>query len=400
MMDLAPRPAAELDRIIRHNLAAFVEVGEALAELKESRGYVDLGYRTFADYCAALGLGRAHAYRLIDAAQVTALLSPTGDTPMNERQARELAPLLRAGPSEVQAAWVKAQEVSGGTPTAETVRAVVKEHQRTRRALHVVAAPPADPAAAVTLYRGDCRQVLPTLPADCVQLALTSPPYNCGFSYADNGEADSLPLADYQALLADALAGIYRVLQPGGVLALNLPPSIRTAEHRAWPLAAWAHIHLAAGPWLLREPYAWVKGPDGEAYAVGTRVGAASNPYARPCHELIIVASKASYSIEGKTWENGTPMDILKDVWHIPPASLPRGSGLPQPFPDELARRVVDLYSRAGDIVLDPFAGLGTVAKVARDMGRSAWLIERESAYWPSLAALAGQLADGHAATC
>jgi hypothetical protein len=65
-----------------------------------------------------------------------------------------------------------------------------------------------------------------------------------GWSYADDGAGDRLPLADYQALLTDALARCYRVLRAGGVLALNLPPSINVAgEHRAWPVAAWAQMH-------------------------------------------------------------------------------------------------------------------------------------------------------------
>lgn len=386
------RRLADLEADIEAGLRGYERAGQALRQIRDERLYLETGYSSFDAYCRdRWGFSRIHAYRQIDAAAVAGLL-PTGNTapPVTERQARELAPLVRADPAAVADVWQAAQAAHGPSPTAEQLRPLARaalDRVRTPATVgEAVCAP-----SAVTLYRGDCRAVLPTLPGDSVQLVVTSPPYNCGFSYADNGEADSLPLAEYQALLADALAGIYRVLQPGGVLALNLPPSIRTREYRAWPLAAWAQMHLAAGPWLLREPYAWVKGLDGEAYAVGTRVGAASNPYARPCHELIIVASKASYSIEGKTWENGTPLDTLKDVWHIAPSPIRKDSGLPQPFPDELARRLIDLYSRDGDVVLDPFAGLGTVGRVADGLGRSAWLIERERAYWPRLAALAGQ---------
>ena len=51
--------------------------------------------QTFEAYCKERwGWGRAHAYRLIDSAKVAEALSPTGDTPSNERQARELAPLM------------------------------------------------------------------------------------------------------------------------------------------------------------------------------------------------------------------------------------------------------------------------------------------------------------------
>ena len=241
----------------------------------------------------------------------------------------------------------------------------------------------------VTLYPGDCRAVLPTLPGDSVQLVVTSPPYNVGWKYADGGEADRLPLAEYQTLLADVLAQLYRVLQPGGVLALNLPPTIRTADARAWPLGAWAQMHLEKGPWLLREPVAWVKGKAGEARAKSTAWGAPTKSYLRPCHELLIVASKGDYRIPGQTWDRSiVTMDVLKDVWHVPAA--PTRRGLPAPFPDDLVKRLVCLYSRAGDIVLDAFAGLGTVGRVAASLGRDAWLIEREPAYWPRLAALAG----------
>lgn len=387
------RRLADLEADIEAGLRGYERAGQALRQIRDERLYLETGYSSFDAYCRdRWGFSRIHAYRQIDAAAVAGLL-PMGNTapPVTERQARELAPLVRADPAAVADVWQAAQAAHGPAPTAEQLRPIARAHLA--RARSATPPPTVAPSAAVTLYRGDARAVLPTLPADCAQLALTSPPYNVGWDYGDGGEADRLPLSEYKTLLADALTGIYRVLQPGGVLALNLPPTIRTAEHRAWPLGAWAQMHLAAGPWLLREPITWVKGQDGEAYAVGTRVGAASNPYARPCYELIIVASKASYSIEGKTWENGTPLDVLKDVWHIAASPIRKDSGLPQPFPDELARRVIDLYSRRGDVVLDPFAGLGTVGRVARDMGRAAWLIERESAYWPRLAALAGQAA-------
>ena len=88
----------------------------------------------------------------------------------------------------------------------------------------------------VTLYRGDCRAVLPTLPAESVQLVLTSPPYNVGWDYADAGRGDRLALAEYlNGLLAPVVAECYRVLRPGGVLAVNLPPTIRVkGQYRAW----------------------------------------------------------------------------------------------------------------------------------------------------------------------
>jgi DNA modification methylase len=81
------------------------------------------------------------------------------------------------------------------------------------------------------LWHGDSREVLPTLPAESVGLIVTSPPYNVGWDYGDGGAGDSLPLPDYlDGLLTPVLAECCRVLQDGGVLALNLPTSIRVYD--------------------------------------------------------------------------------------------------------------------------------------------------------------------------
>ncbi|MGC8838992.1 MAG: DNA-methyltransferase, partial [Anaerolineae bacterium] len=61
--------------------------------------------------------------------------------------------------------------------------------------------------------------------------------------------------------------------------------------------------------------------------------------------------------------------EIANDVWHIapvPPNYLPH----PCPFPEEIPYRLILLYSYAGDLVLDPFLGIGTTAKVAKALGR------------------------------
>jgi len=61
--------------------------------------------------------------------------------------------------------------------------------------------------------------------------------------------------------------------------------------------------------------------------------------------------------------------EIANNVWHIapvPPNHLPH----PCPFPEEIPYRLILLYSYAGDLVLDPFIGIGTTAKVAKALGR------------------------------
>jgi len=181
-------------------------------------------------------------------------------------------------------------------------------------------------------------------------------------------------------------------LRHGAVLALNLPPSIRVpGEHRAYPLAAWAEMLLQDTGWLLRGALIWAKcQKNGEPYAASTAFGAPTNPYLRPTHERVIIASKGDYRLPGKAsdWEIDPYLPVLKDTWRLPPGRARRGQ--PLAFPDELVRRLIQLYSCPEDVVLDPYAGTATVGRVARQLRRRAWLVEREPSYWPLIQAAVG----------
>jgi hypothetical protein len=81
----------ECERIIQRGLTTFYEVGNALADIRESRLY-RITYATFEDYCRERWqMSRFYAHRLIDSAQVVENLLPIGNIPSSESQARELA---------------------------------------------------------------------------------------------------------------------------------------------------------------------------------------------------------------------------------------------------------------------------------------------------------------------
>ena len=68
------------------------------------------------------------------------------------------------------------------------------------------------------------------------------------------------------------------------------------------------------------------------------------------------------------------------EVWDIPPASA-KQVGHPAPFPEELPRRCMKLFSYVNDVVLDPFLGSGTTMKVAQENRRSCIGIEINQKY-------------------
>jgi protein gp37 len=113
---------ATLEGIIERGQQAFIEVGNALLEIRDRRLYREQGFATFEDYCRKRwNWGRHYVNRQIAAAEVVKNLEPIGTIPKNEAQARELAPL----PPEQQ------REVAGGidfsTATAADIRAVVEQ---------------------------------------------------------------------------------------------------------------------------------------------------------------------------------------------------------------------------------------------------------------------------------
>lgn len=111
---------------IKKGLATFVEVGQALATIKDERLY-RREYSTFEAYCKnKWEFGRAHAYRYIKGALVVQNLSPAGDKlPENEWQIR---PLLKLPEEKLQEAWEKIVEASGDEPiTSSKVVAVAQE---------------------------------------------------------------------------------------------------------------------------------------------------------------------------------------------------------------------------------------------------------------------------------
>lgn len=124
---LTDRERTELDAceaVIQRGLRSFLEVGEALMRIREGRLYRET-HPSFEAYTRERwNLGRAHGYRLMQAAEVAGVLSPMGDTSaLNERQARELVPLL-GDPDRLAEVWRQALEATDGKPTAKTLAAV------------------------------------------------------------------------------------------------------------------------------------------------------------------------------------------------------------------------------------------------------------------------------------
>ena len=120
----------ELEQAVDRGLQTFVEVGQALAEIRERKLY-RASHDTFERYCRERwGFTRQRALQFINAAAVTTVVVKAGlPAPTNEAQARELVPLRRR-PDELETAWrdtLIAATAAGRSPWAELVRQNVIE---------------------------------------------------------------------------------------------------------------------------------------------------------------------------------------------------------------------------------------------------------------------------------
>lgn len=116
---------ASCEQRIERGLKTFIDVGQALAEIRDSRLYKGT-HDTFEDYCRdRWGFSRQRAQQFTAAAELATTMVDTGlPEPTNERQTRALAAVPEPERAEV---WREANERTDGKPTAKIVREIAEE---------------------------------------------------------------------------------------------------------------------------------------------------------------------------------------------------------------------------------------------------------------------------------
>ncbi|MFM8973730.1 MAG: DNA methyltransferase [Actinomycetota bacterium] len=228
---------------------------------------------------------------------------------------------------------------------------------------------------------GDAR-AMTTVADGSVALVVTSPPYFAGKQYEEELGRDGVPASygEYLGLLADVFADCVRTLEPGGRIAVNVA-NLGRKPYRS--LAADVigilqdDLHL-----LLRGEIVWRKGEGAAGNCAWGSYRSPANPVLRDTTERVVVASKGRFDrarTRSARARSGLPtratigadefMAATLDVWDIPPESARRVAH-PAPFPVELPARLIELYTYADDLVLDPFMGSGSTLVAAARLGR------------------------------
>ena len=199
----------------------------------------------------------------------------------------------------------------------------------------------------------------------CVHLIVTSPPYNVGKEYDSD-----LTLDQYRQLLRKVFDESFRVLVDGGRLCVNIA---NVGRKPYIPLHSFVIQDVAAAGFSMRGEVIWNKGSSAGASTAWGSWQSASNPTLRDTHEYILIFSKGSFSRSpqgrASTISKEQFLQYTKSVWEFQAESA-RKVGHPAPFPVELPYRCVQLYTFAGDVVLDPFCGVGSTCIAAAKSDR------------------------------
>ncbi len=245
-----------------------------------------------------------------------------------------------------------------------------------------------------TIGLGDSEELLSETPNESVDLVFTSPPY-----YNSRPEySEYLTYEGYLLKIQKIIHQCHRVMNEGRFFVMNVSPILirrpsrnQSSKRIAVPFD-FHRLFIEEGFEFIDDIH-WVK-PEGAGWATGRgrRFAADRNPLQYkpvPVTEYLLVYRKKTDKLIDWHIRNHPNRKLVKqskikdgyektNIWKIHPA---HHSKHPAVFPYELAEKVISYYSFKSDVILDPFAGTGTVGQAAINLERRFILFEQENEY-------------------
>ena len=218
------------------------------------------------------------------------------------------------------------------------------------------------------IHRADSLELIKKFPDNCIDIVLTSPPYNFGINYENTNDVNIWE--DYFEKLFNIFRECVRVLKDSGRMIINVQPMF----------SDYIPTHHLISNFFLKEgliwkgEIIWEKNNYNCKYCTWGSWKSPSSPYLKYSWEFVEIFCKNSLKKEGEKNNIDIEAEEFKKwvygKWSIAPERNMKKYKHDAMFPEELVKRLLKLFSYKNDIVLDPFNGVGTTTKVAKQLSR------------------------------
>ncbi len=217
------------------------------------------------------------------------------------------------------------------------------------------------------------------LAENSIDLIVTSPPYNVDIKYLSYH--DELSYQDYLQFSRDWFSRAYQLVKTDGRFCLNIPLD----KNKGGQQSVYADLTTAAKQvgWKYHSTIIWNEQNISRRTAWGSWLSA-SAPYVIAPVEVIVILYKETWKKKSGSLKSDISrekfMAWTNGFWNFNGERKKR-IGHPAPFPVELPRRCIQLFSYVGDCVLDPFLGSGSTLIACLQTGRVGIGVEIEPNY-------------------
>jgi site-specific DNA-methyltransferase (adenine-specific) len=191
-----------------------------------------------------------------------------------------------------------------------------------------------------------------------IDLIVTSPPYNVNIRY--NSYDDRIPYSVYLEFTHKWIEKAYKLMKDDGRFCLNIPLD----KNKGGQQSVYADIVKIAKDigWKYHSTIVWNEQNISRRTAWGSWLSATAPYVIAPVEMIVVLYKKRWKKLSGSRKSDITRKEFMEwtnGVWNFMGESKKR-VGHPAPFPVELPRRCIKLFTFVGDIVLDPFLGSGS----------------------------------------